>query len=110
MKYEEFIDLFNSLTSRKFRYLDKKARRQFVYLNKNGITKEDCVHVIKSAYKDGWHIQTHFKYLTPEFLTRDSIFERYLNSIQDREQKTEEQTVTDFDQFIEGLKSKKLNY
>lgn len=77
--YALFIDLLNELTKRKFEYNDKKAQRQFEYLHKQGYKREQFTKVIQNAYEDPYHIENNFKYLTPEFLTRTNIFERYLN-------------------------------
>lgn len=77
--YEKFVDLFNELTGRSFRYGDTKAQRQFRVLLQEGYTRDDIAMAIKACKKDPHHKDTSFKYLTPEFITRISIFERYLN-------------------------------
>jgi hypothetical protein len=77
-KYKKFIDHFNKITNRKFGYTDKKARNQFEYLRKSYEPK-DFEHVIRACLNDTYHRDNGYKYMTPEFITRTDIFERYLN-------------------------------
>lgn len=75
--YRDFIDFFNELTGRKFRYSDKKAERQLKARLKDGYTREDFEVAIKAMLQDPYHKETTFRYMTPEFITRSDKLERY---------------------------------
>jgi uncharacterized phage protein (TIGR02220 family) len=76
----KFVDLFNSITKKNIRKLDDKAKRQIIKLLKKGYTKSDIRTAIENCAKDEYHVQNP-KYLTPEFITRDDKFTKYLGAI-----------------------------
>jgi hypothetical protein len=89
-EFERFIELFNQATAingkvRKFTTIDTKAERQFQKLIKHGITVEKIIEVSKKIMNDSYHMKTNFKYVTPEFVTRDYNYEKFNN----REQLTD---------------------
>ena len=46
---------------------------------KEGYTKEDIVNALYNAAKDQHHLDTNYKYLTLEFITRSDNLERFVN-------------------------------
>ena len=77
--YKAFVDLFNEITGKKFRYGDKKASNQLQARLKEGYTREDIEKAIRNCFKDPYHMENP-KYLTPEFITRTSKLEMYLEA------------------------------
>lgn len=81
-KFKDFLEEFNKQTKRKFKLLSDKARRQLAARLKDGYTVEDIIHAVQTAYADPFHVENHYKWLTPEFITRSDKLERYLGSYQ----------------------------
>jgi len=78
--YKAFVDNFNEKCKAKCRYGDKKAKGQLNLIRKEGFTIEDDNMVLKSVLEDDYHNETGFKYVTPEYITRMHIYEKFLNS------------------------------
>lgn len=80
-KYMAFIDLFNDIKGRvtgrkgKFRG-ESKSKAQFKVLLKTYIGKEITKGIL-SMFRDQHHIDTGYKYATPELLTRAEKFHRF---------------------------------
>jgi uncharacterized phage protein (TIGR02220 family) len=85
--YARFIDFFNEVSGRNFGYLDKKARKQYEHLVKNGVKREEFETVIRNAYADPFHKENNYKHLTPEFLTRTDKFDKFAHSDEKRRSK-----------------------
>lgn len=77
--YKKFIDMFNELKNSRYGYADKKAQGQFNQLLKAGVTEEMFKHAISNAKSDRYLIENP-KYLTPEYITRVSQFEKWVNA------------------------------
>jgi uncharacterized phage protein (TIGR02220 family) len=73
----KFVEYFNSVADRKFKPNDKikaclkKAIKTY--------TKEELKKAIDNAHKDSYHLETNFKYLTPEYILRDKSLEIFIN-------------------------------
>jgi len=79
-KYKALIDFINEKMNRRFRYVARsKARDHFNARLKDGYNGDDFIRVINNVMKDEFHIDNDFKYVTPEYLTRSTIMERYIN-------------------------------
>jgi len=77
--YESFIDNFNSVKKSRFAYKDSKSRRQFLSLIHAGYSSEQMIKALQNFMRDQYHIDTGFKHLTPEFITRSDKIEKGLN-------------------------------
>lgn len=77
--YRIFVDDFNAILERNFKYADPKANRQLKAVRKAGYTQEDDLKVIKALKEDAFHQESDFKYCTPEYATRMNIYEKYRN-------------------------------
>jgi len=77
--YESFIDKFNEVKKSKFEYKDSKAIRQYHALIKAGYTIDQMIIALQNFMKDQYHVDTGFKHLTPEFVTRSDKIEKGLN-------------------------------
>lgn len=76
--YDRFIKMFNGFADRKFRLNDKIKSA----LNSRVKTYDpkEIKKAIEIAHNDRYHIETKFKYLTPEYILRVDKLERYLNT------------------------------
>jgi hypothetical protein len=76
---DEFVDLVNFLTGKKFKATDK-VRIQWNARLKDGYTLSDAQVAIENAKIDSFHIENKYKYLTAEFFTRTDKLERWINA------------------------------
>lgn len=74
---EGFIKKFNELRGTKFQCTDKVSKSLKSRLKK--YTSSQIISALKVAINDSMHIDENFKYLTPEYILREEILERYLN-------------------------------
>ncbi|NCD40910.1 MAG: hypothetical protein EOL88_02340 [Bacteroidia bacterium] len=82
---EGFLALYNRERknllplARDITIIPEKAKRQFVAALKAGYSVEDIVNVFKNAAKAKNHIESSYKYLTVEFITRMDKIQLYQN-------------------------------
>lgn len=74
-----FINEFNAIRGSKFRPIEK-VKRQLNARLKDGYTADDILNALKNAMADKFHIESGFKYLTPEFITRSDKLEKFHNT------------------------------
>lgn len=77
--YRKFINAFNEKTKRNFKG-DSKSQRQFNTRLKEGYTAEQMLQALENARQEKNHIESNFRYLTPEFITRGDKLEKFLNT------------------------------
>ena len=75
----KLLEVFNNILGKNARVVPEKAKKQLLDRIKEGYTKEDIVNAMKNASKDQHHIDTKYKYLTLEFITRPDKLERFVN-------------------------------
>jgi hypothetical protein len=75
----KLLSLFNSILGKKAKVISEKAKKQLKERLKEGYTKEDIVNALRNAAKDQHHLDTNYKYLTLEFITRPDKLERFVN-------------------------------
>ena len=75
----KLLNVFNSILGKNSRVVSDKAKTQIKQRIKEGYTKEDIVKAITNASKDAHHIDTSYKYITLEFITRPDKLERFAN-------------------------------
>lgn len=90
-KEQWFIDWFNNsmepLKGRKGKYkLIKIVKSQLHARIKEGYTSEDFKNAFKAIKENDYHKEKSYQYLTPEFITRSSILEKWSN-IEEKENK-----------------------
>jgi hypothetical protein len=76
--FDRFIDNFNSFSNRNFKVTDKVKSSLIARLK--DYSKIEILQAIENAHKDEYHIETDFKYLTPEFILRQEKIEKFLNA------------------------------
>jgi hypothetical protein len=71
------LEVFNQITGRQFKTLPDKAVRQLRKLLKKGFTAEEFETAIRNGFADSrsWQKPESF---TPEYITREDKFERYV--------------------------------
>jgi uncharacterized phage protein (TIGR02220 family) len=77
-KYSDFIESVCLITGKSYRG-DKKSERAFNARIKEGYEIEDILEALENAVKQENHIKNNFRYLTPEFITRQDKIELYKN-------------------------------
>lgn len=75
----KLLSLFNSILGKQARVIPTKAKIQLKQRLKEGYTKEDIIKAITNASKDPHHIESNYKYITLEFITRPDKLERFVN-------------------------------
>lgn len=76
--FDKFIDTFNRIANRNFK-ATQKVKASLKARLKN-YSKVDIFKAIENAHRDEYHIETNFKYLTPEFILREEKIEKFLNA------------------------------
>ena len=79
-KYIDFdllIKCYNETFGRDIRVVPDKAKKQIAARIKEGYTKEDLMRALLNAKGDSYHIETKYKYITLEFVSRSDKFERF---------------------------------
>lgn len=74
---KRIIDKLNSLSGKKFRYVDSNTENIIARL-KEKFTEQDCIKVLETKIKDPYFMDNP-KYYCPKTLFRPSNFEKYLN-------------------------------
>lgn len=75
--FDALLVLFNNITGKKFRVINKKARKQFLAILDEGYTKIQIKEAIVNCFNSDYH-KEHPQYLTPEFISRMEKFEKYV--------------------------------
>ena len=75
----KLLSLYNSILGKTARVVNTKTKSQIKQRLKEGYTKEDIVKAITNASKDPHHIDSNYKYLTLEFLTKPDKLDRFVN-------------------------------
>ena len=75
----KLLSVFNSILGKKTRVVPDKANKQLKAALKAGYSKDDIVTAITNASKDPHHVESNYKYLTLEFITRPDKLDRFIN-------------------------------
>lgn len=78
--YNAFINHFNKITGKNHKIVPDNVKKQMRARLKEGYKKEDLIKAVLNCAADPYHIETNYKYLTPEFITRAAKLERFLNT------------------------------
>jgi uncharacterized phage protein (TIGR02220 family) len=77
VNWDLFLSKFNSITGKKAKVVNEKCKRQLRARLSEGYTKQDIIQAIINCSKDKYHIETGYKYLTLEFITRADKMEMF---------------------------------
>ena len=75
--YEKLLIAFNTITGMKKRVVSKKVRLAFNARMKEKYTKEDVLNSIKNAYKNKYHKESNYEYLTLEYISRSDTLDKF---------------------------------
>ena len=90
-----FLKFLNQTLKRSFRKVNESKLRQRLQT----FSSEEIKQAILSASKSKYHIDEGFRYLTPEFFTRnDEIVDKWLNAPEPKKEKKETSFMDDLDQ------------
>ncbi len=78
--FDLLINFYNYTFGRTTRTLSTKAKKQIKDRMKEGYTKKDLQQALLNAKNDSYHIETNFRYITLEFISRPDKFERFSQS------------------------------
>ncbi len=96
----KFVDFVNQTFSKRYRKSDKIVSNFKARLTKDKYTKAEIFEVIKALKESQYHIDTQFKYCTPEFILRQSTIEKYkhgaINQTQQDKPKSDPNLMNDF--------------
>ena len=73
----KLVDFINQTFDKRFRVGDKIVSNYKARLTKDHVTKQEIFEVIQNLKATQYHIETGFKYCTPEFILRLSTIEKY---------------------------------
>ena len=76
---KKLLSVFNSILGKGARLITDKANKQLTAALKAGYSKDDIVKAITNASKDPHHVDSNYKYLTLEFITRPDKLDRFIN-------------------------------
>ena len=77
--YDKLIKVYNEILGRQTKVVPEKAKEQLNARLKEGYSKPDIVKALRNATKDPHHIESNYKYITLEFITRPDKLDRFLN-------------------------------
>jgi uncharacterized phage protein (TIGR02220 family) len=77
--FDSLLNLINDTFKRSFRTINAKNRQAFNARMKQGYKKTDIQTAIKNCSTNDYHIETNFRYCTPEFFSRADVLDKYSN-------------------------------
>ena len=80
--YKELLSFINKTLGRSFRIIPDSTKNKYKARLKEGFTKSDIQKAILNASKDSYHIDTNYKYLTPEFFSRADKLNKFCNFVE----------------------------
>jgi len=73
----KLVDFINQTFEKHFRFGDKIVSHYKARLTKDKVTKQEIFDVIQNLKATQYHIETGYKYCTPEFILRLTTIEKY---------------------------------
>jgi uncharacterized phage protein (TIGR02220 family) len=89
LNWDEVLVSFNKLVGKKFKTIPDKAKKQIRARIKQGYTWLDFKKAIRNIQKDSFHIETNFKYLTLEYVSRETTISKFTADDVQQEKPTE---------------------
>ena len=80
-EFDQFVKEFNLFWGTRYTNKNVKSKTQFKNIVNAGYTVEDYKLVFKNIQSDEYHSENDYKYVTPEYVSRIHIFERFLNQV-----------------------------
>lgn len=77
--FDRFLIFFNQTLGKKHKLINDSVRSKIKARLKEGYTKHDFQSAIVNIAKEKHHIETGFKHVTPEFISRPDKLEMYIS-------------------------------
>jgi uncharacterized phage protein (TIGR02220 family) len=77
--FDSLLNLINETFKRSFRTINTKNRNAYMARMKQGYKKTDIQTAIKNCLSNNYHIETNYRYCTPEFFSRADVLDKYSN-------------------------------
>lgn len=100
-----FINKFNSIkvvNGKKSRYKESTSLCSSLKSRLKKYDPQSILNALELVMKDDFHIKNNFKYVTPEYILRERVLERYLNSNMG-ESSLEEYEAQTYDDYGSGI-------
>lgn len=75
--FVSLLDVINETFGRSFRVINQKNRTAFNARMKQGYKKTDILTAIKNCKTNDYHVNTNYRYCTPEFFSRADVLDKY---------------------------------
>lgn len=79
--FDKLLDFINKIQKRdgssRYKIINQKVRSKYKARLKEGYTAEQIKNSIINSSEDKYHLDTNYKYLTPEFFSRSEIIDKH---------------------------------
>jgi uncharacterized phage protein (TIGR02220 family) len=75
--FDSLLKLINDTFKRNFRTINSKNRTAFMARLKQGYRKDDIATAIINCKSNEYHVNTNYRYCTPEFFSRADVLDKY---------------------------------
>jgi uncharacterized phage protein (TIGR02220 family) len=75
--FDSLLKLINDTFKRNFRTINSKNRTAFMARLKQGYRKDDIATAITNCKSNEYHVNTAYRYCTPEFFSRADVLDKY---------------------------------
>lgn len=80
INFKKLLDFINLKTGRDFKIINNSIKNKYKARIKDGYKNKDIEAAIINATKDEYHKSTNYKYLTPEFFSRNTTLDKWGNT------------------------------
>lgn len=104
INFDKLLDFINLQTKRNFQLINNTIKNKYKARLKEGYTNESIKTAIINAVNSDYHKETNFKYLTPEFFSRNTTIDKYseITNINFKKQESNGNTKSRRQKFVES--------
>lgn len=104
INFDKLLDFINLQTKRNFKLINNTIKNKYKARLKEGYTNESIKTAIINAVNSDYHKETNFKYLTPEFFSRNTTIDKYseITNINFKKQESNGNTKSRRQKFVES--------
>lgn len=104
INFDKLLDFINLQTKRNFTLINNTIKNKYKARLKEGYTSESIKTAIINAVNSDYHKETNFKYLTPEFFSRNTTIDKYseITNINFKKQESNGNTKSRRQKFVES--------
>lgn len=97
INFSGLLKFINHILGKNYQVINIQIKNKYNARLKDGYTKEQIMSAIINASKDAYHVETKFKYLTPEFFSRSTIIDKYGFTSTKENEETKPDTLMDWE-------------